>query len=552
MKRPWWTGSGDDPNAKRKQQPGRRSADGSCFGSCPLCQQVFPIRTLESHAAQCNGPAPPQEQPSERQPHQSSEQKDSLSGWTTTTVSPASLFSPTPQAAVSCSDGSSTASSSIPGLYIYENFITEEDEARILAYLDGTLGDESFVPWTPATFNGKFSGKRWGVHCNLRDKRVTAAERPLPDFVQSLILPKLAALAPMAGIHPNEANAIDYRRDMGHYLKSHVDDRQLSKEPIANLSLAGDCYMTFTNVSPRRNTSVMQSKVLLKRRTLQILTGAARYDYSHGIEHSDLLSARRVSVTMRESPLTHRGPSTKGIATTNAVAPRVNPPARATASWWNPAGVPSLHHSRPTLRPTTSTVEPIPGLLVFQDFVTTEEEGRILYELDHDTQSWKLECHTGRFREKRFGVDSDLWSRTLKAPQRPMPEFVNAVLLPKLRCIPVMAGVTPNEGNAIEYRRQDGDWLKAHVDDRRKHKEPIANLSLAGTCYMTFQPASSTSGGRRGGGSGGENDGIVRVLLQPRTLVILTGEARYGYTHGIDPRDVLSERRVSFTMRETA
>jgi hypothetical protein len=50
--------------------------------------------------------------------------------------------------------------------------------------------------------------------------------------------------------------------------------------------------------------SVKEKRVLLKRGTLQVLTGNAGYDFSHAIANSDLLSDRRVSVTMRESPST--------------------------------------------------------------------------------------------------------------------------------------------------------------------------------------------------------------------------------------------------------
>jgi hypothetical protein len=59
--------------------------------------------------------------------------------------------------------------------------------------------------------------------------------------------------------------------------------------------------MTFKN---EKQASSEMKKVLLKRSTLQVLTGKSRYDYSHGISNSDLLSERRISVTMRESPLT--------------------------------------------------------------------------------------------------------------------------------------------------------------------------------------------------------------------------------------------------------
>ncbi len=191
----------------------------------------------------------------------------------------------------------------LPGLFHYKEFITEEEEDMILAELDGhaTAFREEFLPWKAATFNGKNRVKRWGVHCNLRDRRVSAAENPLPHFFTGIILPKLQRLVPMQGICPNEANAIDYRPQLGDCLHSHVDDRQLSKEVIANLSLAGDCFMLFRN---EKSTEKEQQLVLLKRRTLQVLTGKARYDYSHGIRNQDFLSDRRVSVTMRESPIT--------------------------------------------------------------------------------------------------------------------------------------------------------------------------------------------------------------------------------------------------------
>jgi alkylated DNA repair dioxygenase AlkB len=190
----------------------------------------------------------------------------------------------------------------IPGLHLYHNFITAAEEDQIMAELDGTSNREGFLPWKFARFNGPHKGKRWGVHCNLRDRKVGAAENPLPPFYLNILLPKLQRVPQMRGCLPNEANAIDYSRKGGDYLSDHVDDRQLSKEPIANLSIAGDCYMTFIN--QKNKGSSEPSRVLLPRRTLQVLTGRARYDYSHGIRNQDILSERRVSVTMRESPST--------------------------------------------------------------------------------------------------------------------------------------------------------------------------------------------------------------------------------------------------------
>ena len=242
---------------------GRRSS----FEQCPICYLSFPSYRLAQHASNCNGEAP---------------KRDPV---------PAKEFR-------------KPSSEPLPGLCLYEDFISEEEEATILAQLDGKDPNfaTEFLPWKPNTFNGKHSGKRWGVHCNLRERKVTPAEDPLPSFLTQIVLPRLRKnIRSLQQCRPNEANAIDYHTMRNDYLKAHVDDRQLSTEPIANMSLAGDCYMTFRN---ERHTSAPPKKVLLKRRCLQVLTGPARYDYSHGIAAEDLLSPRRVSVTMRESPLT--------------------------------------------------------------------------------------------------------------------------------------------------------------------------------------------------------------------------------------------------------
>jgi alkylated DNA repair dioxygenase AlkB len=178
----------------------------------------------------------------------------------------------------SSSSTSSTSHQPLVGLFIFEEFITKEEEKEILDMLDGKEAKEGmFLPWKPSHFNGKHMGKRWGVHCNLKDRMVYPEEHPLPPSLLKII-DRIKVLQVMKRCIPNEANAIDYHKNNGDYLKNHVDDRQLSKEPIANLSLAGDCYMTFQlekNKAPLHFPKT--HKVLLKRRTLQILKASSRY-----------------------------------------------------------------------------------------------------------------------------------------------------------------------------------------------------------------------------------------------------------------------------------
>ena len=135
-------------------------------------------------------------------------------------------------------------------------------------------------------------------------------------------MPRAVASA-VAGFAPNEANAIDYRRASGMELLPHCDDRQMSSGVLVNLSLLGDCVMTYARDAKRKQKAVPDDvklrkrredenkndarsegdavDVFLPRRSLQVQTGETRYDFSHAIRNENLLAARRVSVTFRES-----------------------------------------------------------------------------------------------------------------------------------------------------------------------------------------------------------------------------------------------------------
>jgi len=88
-----------------------------------------------------------------------------------------------------------------------------------------------------------------------------------------------------------------------------------------NLSLLGDCVMTYARDAKRKQKATRTSlpdvlsredenetrseetavDVFLPRRSLQLQTGETRYDFSHAIRNENLLADRRVSVTFRES-----------------------------------------------------------------------------------------------------------------------------------------------------------------------------------------------------------------------------------------------------------
>lgn len=182
----------------------------------------------------------------------------------------------------------------LPGHFLIENFIDEDEERRIVEFLD----DDVERPWRDSSFNGAHEGKKYGVEPNLLKRVVEPAKVPIPRVLRELVIKKFADAHPvLQNFSPNECNAINYRKDLGSVLTPHCDDRQLSSDLLVNLSLVCDCTMTYTNEKfPEKRVDVY-----LPRRSLQIQSGQTRYDYMHSIANENLHGNRRVSVTFRES-----------------------------------------------------------------------------------------------------------------------------------------------------------------------------------------------------------------------------------------------------------
>ncbi|CAE8601923.1 unnamed protein product, partial [Polarella glacialis] len=198
----------------------------------------------------------------------------------------------------------------------------EREEAELTAFLDSDEGIGH--AWEFGSFNGPSHRKRWGVETDLKARAFKPPRWPMPSIFAPIVermRAVVASTAPsgqmaklsMMEFRPNEANAIDYRRDEGHYLKAHCDDRQLSGGTLVNLCLCGDAIMTYTEDvasckrkrggvgrgDTDRTPEVIQ--VELPRRSLQVQSRRVRYDFQHGIPPAGLLSSRRVSITFRQN-----------------------------------------------------------------------------------------------------------------------------------------------------------------------------------------------------------------------------------------------------------
>jgi alkylated DNA repair dioxygenase AlkB len=208
----------------------------------------------------------------------------------------------------SCRTSTLISHKSIPGLFLLYDFINENEEQLLLT----KIAEDIKSPWKHSSFNGHCLSKTYGVKTQfglpgeerlVRKHIEELGEYDVPDFFTSIInrfealvndmnIPNLGGKS----FRVNECNINSYSKSAAHYLRPHYDDRALSGPILINLSLVGQCNMTYTKASTLESTSVH-----LPPRCLQIVSGEARWNYLHGIKAEDIIDEQRISITWRQS-----------------------------------------------------------------------------------------------------------------------------------------------------------------------------------------------------------------------------------------------------------
>ena len=182
----------------------------------------------------------------------------------------------------------------------------------------------------------------------------------------------------------------------------------------------------------------------------------------------------------------------------------------------------------------------IPGLVYKPDFITEEEETKLLACIDGTEWSSELQR-----RVQHYGWRYDYKQRQIDESMRlgELPEWARA-LGRRLVNEGLMRDL-PDQVIVNEYRGKQG--ISRHIDQPRSFAEHVATISLLETWGMVFR--------RRG------SKEKVEKPLERRSVAVLTGDARYKWTHEIpnranEPRmeqgkrrRVERTRRISLTFR---
>ncbi|WP_421659071.1 alpha-ketoglutarate-dependent dioxygenase AlkB [Leptothermofonsia sp. ETS-13] len=195
----------------------------------------------------------------------------------------------------------------------------------------------------------------------------------------------------------------------------------------------------------------------------------------------------------------------------------------------------SISFHQLSLLETTLEVPDIPGLRYLPNYITEAEEAALVAGVEQ--AGWQ---NAGMQRlVRQFGIRYSFFRRSV-APEdshEPLPEWGQAIAL-RLYQENLMPAI-PNQLLANRYL--PGEGISFHVD--ASEFAEIADLSLLSACVMEFRHIKTQE--KR------------KIWLEPRSLLILSDEARWEWAHSIpyrqrdrfNGREQIRRLRISLTYR---
>uniref|UniRef100_UPI0037E7A40A alpha-ketoglutarate-dependent dioxygenase alkB homolog 4 n=1 Tax=Semicossyphus pulcher TaxID=241346 RepID=UPI0037E7A40A len=185
------------------------------------------------------------------------------------------------------------ASFPFPGVFLLENFISEEEEKELISMMDQDVWNESQ------------SGRRkqdFGPKVNFKKRKVRVGGfRGLPALSQKLVL-RMQEEPSLAGFQPVEQCNLDYHPQRGSAIDPHLDDSWLWGERLVTINMLSNTILTMSLEQGLPELGLEEEvhvAVHLPRRSLVVLHGEARHRWRHAIYREDVHD-RRVCSTYRE------------------------------------------------------------------------------------------------------------------------------------------------------------------------------------------------------------------------------------------------------------
>ena len=177
------------------------------------------------------------------------------------------------------------------------------------------------------------------------------------------------------------------------------------------------------------------------------------------------------------------------------------------------------------------------GLRVIPEWITKEEEQRLIDAVNKE----EYDAETLQRRTQQYGFQYRYKARTVTTKDRigdgELPEWQQSISerLRKEGIFPEL----PEQLIVNEYK--PGQGIAAHVD-AKVFAAPIVSLSLGSACTFRLEHP--------------KKEKRVDLYVEPRTLIIMSGEARWDWKHSIPKRKkdngIARSTRISLTWRRLA
>ncbi|XP_022795895.1 alkylated DNA repair protein alkB homolog 8-like [Stylophora pistillata] len=164
------------------------------------------------------------------------------------------------------------------------------------------------------------------------------------------------------------------------------------------------------------------------------------------------------------------------------------------------------------------------GLVLVDDFVTEAEEEQLIQVLGWGSEGNEVEIQGTANQElrhrrvKHFGYEF-LYRSNNVDKSNPLPDGFPGVCDVLLDRVQEKVMFKPDQMTVNEYK--PGQGIPPHIDTHSAFEDGIVSLSLGSQVTMEFRHPD----GRH-----------VPVVLPRRSLLVMTGESRYLWSHGITPR----------------
>uniref|UniRef100_A0A1A9WXD1 Uncharacterized protein n=1 Tax=Glossina brevipalpis TaxID=37001 RepID=A0A1A9WXD1_9MUSC len=234
---------------------------------------------------------------------------------------------------------------------------------------------------------------------------------------------------------------------------------------------------------------------------------------------------------------------------------------------WEPEEVQQQHE---TLHQNQIGVN-LPGVLVKENFLTVQESGQLLNNLDK-LLPWSL-SQSGR-RKQNFGPKTNFKRRKLRNGQfKGFPDFT-AFIQERFKEVKILDNFQTIEQCSLEYDPSKGASIDPHVDDCWIWGERVVTVNCLGNAVLTLtlyeeakdldnlsnlqkynlgMVAGYQQSLREPLWSGKKlemfKNKVLRIPMPNMSLIVLYGPPRYQFEHFVLREDI-SERRVCLAYRE--